>query len=385
MTNNKTLKSIPEDWKIELVENLCKIGRGRVINRKELADNPGNYPVYSSQSTNGGCFGNIGSYDFDGEYVTWTTDGEYAGTTFYRNGKFNCTNVCGTLEVKERGKIDMRFLAYALSVLTQKFVVRTANPKLMNGIMAKIPVFLPPANEQKKIAEILTTVDEEIQKTDRVIVATKKFKKGLVQKILIDKFFKADAKDSISSICVANPEQINPKKEKNKLFRYIDIGSVSDGKTTTTKEFMGSEAPSRARRLVCGNDVIISTVRPNLKAFAYITDDFNNFLVSTGFCVLRAIRQISDPRFIYQVISTDQFTNYLVSKTTGSNYPAVNYKDILDFKMIIPKLSEQETIADILVQIDNEVLINKEIKEKLILLKKGLMQDLLSGKVRVKI
>jgi type I restriction enzyme M protein len=65
-----------------------------------INDNQGEYPVYSSQTTDNGVMGYINTFDFEGDYVTWTTDGIYAGTCFYRSGKFNCTNVCGTLKSK---------------------------------------------------------------------------------------------------------------------------------------------------------------------------------------------------------------------------------------------------------------------------------------------
>ena len=84
-------------WQQLKIMDICDLGRGRVISRNEIRDNPGNFPVYSSQTINNGEMGRLGSFDFSGEYVTWTTDGAYAGTVFYRNGKFNCTNVCGTL------------------------------------------------------------------------------------------------------------------------------------------------------------------------------------------------------------------------------------------------------------------------------------------------
>ena len=91
---------IPNDWKIVQVKNLFNIGRGRVISQEELIED-GKYPVYSSQTKNNGCLGYISTYDFDRTQITWTTDGANAGTIFLRSVKHNCTNVCGTLNLKE--------------------------------------------------------------------------------------------------------------------------------------------------------------------------------------------------------------------------------------------------------------------------------------------
>ena len=148
---------IDPEWPLVRIDELCTLGRGRVISKRHINANPGIYPVYSSQTSASGVFGYLGSYDFDGEYVTWTTDGANAGTVFYRNGKFNCTNVCGTLKAKKdvEALIAMEFLAQVLGQLTKPYVVQVGNPKLMNKEMARITVPLPPlATQQSVVADI---------------------------------------------------------------------------------------------------------------------------------------------------------------------------------------------------------------------------------------
>ena len=121
--------------------------------------------------------GFIDTYDFDGEYVTWTTDGENAGTVFHRNGKFNCTNVCGTIKLKDC--FDGKFISYALSRTTCKHVSRNlANPKLMNGPMKKITIFIPNLNQQKNIANIISDLEEEISQLETKKKNTKPSNKG---------------------------------------------------------------------------------------------------------------------------------------------------------------------------------------------------------------
>jgi restriction endonuclease S subunit len=151
-------------WKKCKVRDICELGRGRVISGQEIERNPGVFPVFSSQSSNNGKMGSIDTFDFDGEYVTWTTDGAYAGTVFYRSGQFNCTNVCGTLRAKDP-QVCMSFLAYKLSTLAKDYVSYVGNPKLMNGVMAGIEFSIPTSKpEQTKIAEILSTVDQAIER-----------------------------------------------------------------------------------------------------------------------------------------------------------------------------------------------------------------------------
>lgn len=170
----------PESWKETCVTDICQLGRGRVISQEEVDANPGDYPVYSSQTSDRGEMGRISTFDFEGELVTWTTDGANAGTVFYRDGKFNCTTVCGTLRARNEGQIDLKFLAYHLGRIAKNYVSYIGNPKLMNDVMGRIAFPLPVPYEQHKIAKILTTVDNLIEKTQALIDKYQAIKQGMM-------------------------------------------------------------------------------------------------------------------------------------------------------------------------------------------------------------
>ena len=187
LTGKQRFAGFEGEWKQVQVSDVCKIGRGRVINKEEIALNKGFYPVYSSQTLNNGVMGCIDSYDFDGEYATWTTDGVNAGTVFYRNGKFNCTNVCGTLK-STTDSLDIKFLSLALSRVAFKYVSHTlANPKLMNGVMGTVEFLMPALEEQQKIASVLSAADAEITTIQNQLDNLKQQKKALMQQLLTGK------------------------------------------------------------------------------------------------------------------------------------------------------------------------------------------------------
>ena len=148
------LGQIPAHWEVKSIWMLFTLGRGRVISNNEIQDNIGPYPVYSSQTSDNGVLGYIKTYDFSGDYLTWTTDGANAGTVFFRTGYFNCTNVCGTMKPRVREQ-DIKFICYSLNSITSRFVRYDINPKLMNNVMARIKIQYPPLPEQKAIAEYL--------------------------------------------------------------------------------------------------------------------------------------------------------------------------------------------------------------------------------------
>ena len=163
--------AVDPEWPEFRVDALCELGRGRVISKHDINANPGPYPVYSSQTSGNGVFGYLGSYDFEGEYVTWTTDGANAGTVFYRIGSFNCTNVCGTLRAKEDAvhEVNMKYLAQVLGQLTKPYVVQVGNPKLMNKEVARIPIPMPCiATQQTIVAEI--EAEQALVKTNRKLI-----------------------------------------------------------------------------------------------------------------------------------------------------------------------------------------------------------------------
>lgn len=137
-------------------KSLFKISRGVVISKPYVKEHSGKYPVYSSQTENDGCLGCIDTYAVDGERVTWTTDGAKAGTVFYRNGKYNITNVCGMIECLNATKINCKYLSYVFSIVAPNYVNKgMGNPKLMSNIVELIEIPVPPLQEQERIVKIL--------------------------------------------------------------------------------------------------------------------------------------------------------------------------------------------------------------------------------------
>lgn len=175
---------IPEDWSVETVGEIASVGRGRVISHREIsmAISP-LYPVYSSQTSNNGIMGYLDTYDFEGEYITWTTDGAHAGTVFHRTGRFNCTNVCGTIKLRKDNAV---FVSRVLGQMTPPYVSRhLGNPKLMNDVMKKIPVPLPPSlAEQSAIAAVAADIDAEITALDTLLAKKCAIRVGMMQELL---------------------------------------------------------------------------------------------------------------------------------------------------------------------------------------------------------
>ena len=314
------------------------------------------------------------------------------------------------VKIEPDAQIDKAFLYYRLCLndihsyilsISAGSTVLHLDLNWLPQLEFSVPLSLP---EQHKIAEILETLDNTIEKTDAIIEKYKHIKQGLMQDLLtrgIDENGQIRSEEThrfrdsplgripeewkvveLGEVCEINPEKV--EYSSIKIVKYIDIESVKDGKITTYKIFTKNNAPSRAQRLVKEKDIIVSTVRPNLKSFAIVTKEFDNFVCSTGFAVLRAKEEKVHPTYLfYLTFYDDVFLAQILPIIVGSNYPAINSYDVYELIIPLPPLPEQKRIASILSQIDKTIEKEQKYKEKLGRIKRGLMEDLLTGKVRV--
>lgn len=148
-----------------------------------------------------------------------------------------------------------------------------------------------------------------------------------------------------------NPETLSVSKYNGKI-QYIDIASVNRGQLDGYTEYDIVDAPSRARRIIRNNDIIYSTVRPNLRAYYYVKDCPDNAICSTGFAVLRAKENV-DSRFMYSLVTENSFVDYLSLVAKGSAYPAADTADFKKAKVAVPDLPTQKRIADVLSAYDD--------------------------------
>jgi type I restriction enzyme S subunit len=160
--------------------------------------------------------------------------------------------------------------------------------------------------------------------------------------------------ESIENL-VEKTAQCEPGNLGRQVFSYLDISSVDkETKQIAAAQFIPvDKAPSRARKLVKANDVLVSTVRPNLNAVALVPKKFDGEIASTGFCVLRAQPSFLNPLYLFYFTQTAAFITHLVKAATGANYPAVSDNDVLDALIRLPDaFVDQRRIAGILQQAD---------------------------------
>ena len=187
----------------------------------------------------------------------------------------------------------------------------------------------------------------------------------------------------MGEVCDIDKNSLSSNTNPNYEFDYISLSDVdSESFEITTNRQVFKSAPSRARRIVSKGDVIISTVRPNLQAFSLIKDEVKDLIVSTGFAVLTPLR--INGEYLYQYVFSQPITKQFYQLVVGSNYPAVNSSDVFHLKIAVPPLPEQHRIVSVLQLWDTAIAKQTALIEKLTLRKCGLMQQLLTGKKRLK-
>ena len=154
---------------------------------------------------------------------------------------------------------------------------------------------------------------------------------------------------SLGDVVEINPESVRGWDE-GKQIRYVEISCVSTEMgidLTEVNTFKLGDAPSRAKRVIRSDDVLVLNVRPNLRKLALVPPDLDGEVATTGFTVLRA-KQEALSRYIWAVIRSTKFTEHLVARVTGSTYPAIKAADVKDYTFSLPPPHEQRRIVDLI-------------------------------------
>ena len=209
-------------------------------------------------------------------------------------------------------------------------------------------ILLPPLKEQKEIAEVLSSLDDKIDLLHRQNKTLEALAQTLFRQWFVDEVGDDWEEVPISDFVKTNVSTLK-KDTTLKTIQYLDTSSLTEGKIDTLQNLELSNAPSRAKRIVKHNDVLISTVRPNQKHYGIIKNPTEDLIVSTGFCVISCEK--INPHFIYILLTTKNMTEYLHSIAEGSTttYPSLKPSDIEAIEFQLPpedKLKEFSDYAD---------------------------------------
>ena len=239
----------------------------------------------------------------------------------------------------------------------------------------KLPV--PDLKEQEKIVNTYNAITKRFQLKQKINENLEK-----TAQCLFDKYFKEYNKfyekeelkilpagwkySIVGDFCKDNIKSLSSNDELKKIL-YLDTGSITNNRIDELQIITESEGfPSRAKRMVYDNDIVFSTIRPNLRHYGIIRNPENNMIVSTGFSVLHNQSEKVSNEFLYMWITNDATLSFLqsIAENSVSTYPSINSDDLMNIKIIIPAnniLSElNDAFRKIFLMIDYH---NKEISK----------------------
>ena len=272
-------------------------------------------------------------------------------------------------KVLDKHIMDIRYFMYFLKSNLFKNQIRrliTGSAQLNFGPshLKKIKIQVPELKKQQEIVRKLDKVKKIIDiRLNQIIELNELIKSQFVEMFGDIKNSKFDI-NSIKKLVDINIMKTKKKHKERDIIKYVDISSIDNLKNEiiSYKEYEVGLEPSRAQQCLEKGDILISTVRPNLKNIAVNNYEEDNIVGSSGFCVLRVNKCMRE--YLFEVVKTEKFTNDMILLATGANYPAIRDKDILDYKIAVPPITLQNQFVEIIKQIDKQKFeIEKSLKE----------------------
>ena len=271
-----------------------------------------------------------------------------------------------------------------------------AQPNLSQEIIKKHEIPLPPLNEQQRIVNIIESLFAKLDRAKELIENTlaqfEQNKMAILHKAFTGELTAKWRKEN--NIDLSSWEKIKlgkvllpmqTKKPTGQFFRYIDIDAIDNKRqiVKAPKLILTEKAPSRASRGVETGNILFSMVRPYLKNIAQIDSDLSDCIASTGFYVCRCKPELNS-RFLYYLFIFDKTIDYLMQFMKGDNSPSIRKDDLLNMKIDLPTIEEQQEIVNILDKLlakYNKIKNLEQQLEKIELLKKAILAKAFRGEL----
>lgn len=384
----KITQQIPKGWKMMNFNEFIELSYGSNLPKSKRE--PGSVPVYGSN----------GITDYHNKPLV-----KGPGLIIGRKGsiglvhwsKINFWPIDTTYYVTESENKNFKWIYYKLQTLgLEKMNTASGIPGLNRNEVYSLKIAIPPLSEQVKIAAILSKVDEEIEKVERIIEQTEKLKKGLMQKLLTKGVGHTKFKKTELGEIPEEWEMVNLSEAANVIdslhqtpefsehgYAMVRVADIKPGflildKTQKVTEDVFEEFTAKYRPQ--RNDIVLSRVG-SYGVISYVGTD-EPFCMGQNTVVLKPnINSL----YLFYYLNHEQVQSQIENEVSGSGYKSLSLKSIRELNIALPKNIEQEYIAKVLSSLDAKITNNIEGKTHLIKLKKGLMNDLLSGKIRIKI
>jgi len=342
--------SINQKWPPIDLGEVCEVFNGYAFKANLFNDQKNGLPVIRIRDVNSGFSETYYSGDYDNKYLVENgdlligMDGDFRAVIWNHGKALLNQRVC---RLQNFEGVEQKYIYYLIQkeldlIHADTYAVTVKH--ISSSQISKIEIPLPPLEVQKEIVEQIEVKQKAIEGAKQVIENLERERRYFGHSL---KMLNGIETVKLSDVCEINKKTSEPVKLFGKSeFIYIDISSVENGTGSINLEnkIFTENAPSRARRVIQNNDVLISTVRPNLKAFAYIKNLPKDALASTGFAVLTVKEKVL-AKFVFGLFFSDDLQNQMIGRMGKGSYPSINQDDVEQLIIPLPSLEIQERLV----------------------------------------
>jgi len=371
---------IPKEWKVNRIGDIITLENGK---RPPHVTKDGKYPIYGAN----GIMGYTHNYLLSGPTIVIGRVGA-SGEVHYAEGKIWVSD--NAIYISSFApEIQLSYLFFTLKKKDlRKYASQTTHPLLTQNTLEAIKIPLPPLDEQKAIAHVLSTIDKAIELTDKIIDKTERVKQALMNKLLTEGIGHTEFKDT----------EIGRIPKEWEVVRLSDVAEIVMGQSPPSSTYntegkglpflqgsaeFGYIFPSPT--LFCSSPIKIAKKGSILISVRAPVGDLNianaEICIGRGLAAIIPTPKVSKWYLFYTLMILRAIIKRLAS---GSTFEAITKEQLETLKIPLPPLEEQKKIAQILLSVDKKLEIEQKEKGKLERIKRALMDILLTGKVRVR-
>lgn len=387
---NTDIGIIPEDWGCVAAKHLMRIETGS--RNTEHKTDTGKYPFFvRSQKVE-----HIDTYHYDCEAVLTAGDGVGTGKVFHHYvGKFDAHQRVYVMSNFDgiTGRYFYNYFSENFGKEVSKYTAKSSVDSVRRDMIAEMIIPLPPIEEQDHIAEALSDVDGMISSLEKLIAKKKAVKQGAMQELLTGKkrlpgFTGEWKKYKLGDICCISGRIGFRGYTKNDLVNK-GFGAITFSPSDIFEQkldysncdyisfFKYDESPE----IQVFNGDIIFCKTASIGKTALIKNLTEKATINPQFVLMNKFK--CNNEFLYYIISGKEFVEQILSITGGSTIPTISQEQLKMQLICMPEIEEQTAIASILSDMDNEI---ESLEQKLVKtrqIKQGMMQQLLTGKIRL--
>ena len=387
---------IPRDWEVKKLSEIFTITAGGDLRKdafSEIKDEKYPYPIYSNSLSNHGLYGFSSSYEYDEHCVTVTARGTI-GAANPRNHKFNA--IGRVLVLVPSTQLDCFFISEYINNRVRFSIESTGVPQLTAPQVAKYLVAYPEPKEQTSIAAALSDVDNLITSLNKIINKKINIKQGTMQELLTgkkrlqgfsrtkeeekDRFYESVPVSSVASIHGGGtPKRNNPRYWGGsiKWVSAADVSSCESRYITSTSEHISELGLRESSANLLGKDTLVITARGTVGKICMLSEPMTFNQTCYGLVAGSNI----DSTFLFFALK--QSLSVIKRQAYGAVFDTITKNSFDAIHIPLPSIPEQTAIAQILNDMDTEINQLEQRRDKYTSIKQGMMQQLLTGKIRL--